>query len=250
VTDWLDTLHRPPAPVARLVCVPYAGGGTHAFAGWPPHLPTGCLVEAVALPGRGRRFREPLADDLLAVAEAVATEVTATRPRPEVPTVLLGHSMGALVAFEAARLLEPGAIDHVIVSGRAAPGTGRTPSGWGDLDDDDAVGLLRSLGGTPPELLDNDELLALSLPVLRADFTMADRYHFQPWPVLHCPLTAIIGERDDHVGRAAAEAWQATTTGPFQLHVVPGDHFFLHTETAAVTGIVTTILPAGVARGL
>ena len=38
------------------------------------------------------------------------------------------------------------------------------------------------------------------------------------------------GLADDHVGREALEAWSEHTTGPFQVRMFPGDHFYINTQ--------------------
>ena len=45
---------------------------------------------------------------------------------------------------------------------------------------------------------------------------------------LACPLTAFGGEADPDVTPADLRLWAERTSGPFRLHVYPGDHFFLH----------------------
>src|SRR5688572_11823589 len=98
---WIVTPRPNRAAAVRLVCLPHAGGGVATFRGWPEQLPA-AEVSIVQLPGRGSRLREPLVDSLVSAADAVADSIAAS---PACPTVLLGHSLGALIAFESARRL-------------------------------------------------------------------------------------------------------------------------------------------------
>lgn len=87
----------------RLLCFPYAGGAAHVYADWRQALPQQVLLQVVQYPGRGARFRDaPLRriDEMaLAVVHALQRD-----PDPR-PLVFFGHSMGALLAFEVARLM-------------------------------------------------------------------------------------------------------------------------------------------------
>jgi surfactin synthase thioesterase subunit len=89
---------RPERGVVRLrvLCFPHAGGGASAFRGWTRDQPPGVDIRAVQLPGREDRIREPFPEDILALCEALL-------PSLDVPYVLVGNSLGALVAFELAR---------------------------------------------------------------------------------------------------------------------------------------------------
>ena len=89
-------------PEARVCCLPRAGGSARDFDDWSGRLGEGIEVAAVQLPGRLNRFREPALTSLIDVAEAAAAELAAGR---DLPLVLFGDCMGALVVFEIARLL-------------------------------------------------------------------------------------------------------------------------------------------------
>merc|ERR1719238_195085 len=49
---------------------------------------------------------------------------------------------------------------------------------------------LRKVGGTPPEVLENRELMELFMPMLRADFKMVDDYCSAESPKVDCPFTS------------------------------------------------------------
>jgi len=66
--SWLVRLRAQPNATARLVCVPYAGGGASAYQAWSGDLPD-VEVWAAELPGRERRFAEPAATSIDEVVE-------------------------------------------------------------------------------------------------------------------------------------------------------------------------------------
>ncbi len=71
-------------------------------------------------------------------------------------------------------------------------------------------------------------MLALFLPILRADLTMLERHRFTADPVLDVPITACGGQNDPQTPPAALEAWRELTTNDFVVRHFPGGHFYLH----------------------
>jgi medium-chain acyl-[acyl-carrier-protein] hydrolase len=165
---------------------------------------------------------------LMPLVKAIAQ---ALLPYLNQPFALFGHSMGALVSFELARLLhrEYGLTpDHLFVSGRSAPHILDRDPPIHALPDAAFIQELRRLNGTPEVVLQNQELMQLLIPILRADFAAIDTYCYQPEPPLHCPVTAFGGLQDTAVSRKHLDAWRTQTIAPFRLQLLPGNHFFLH----------------------
>lgn len=223
----------------RLFCFPYAGGGASIFRTWSAGLPAAVEVQAVQLPGREARWRDPAFRQLAPLADVLAAEI---RPQLDRPAVFFGHSMGAALAFEVTRRLvrAGGPVPvHLLVSGRNAP---RVPD-----DEPPIYGLpraeflaeLRQYAGTPEEVLANDELMDLVEPLLRADFELIETYAYEPdGTSLALPVTAFTGLDDHDVPLAKVEPWAAETAGPFRCHVLPGGHFFLNDHRAELLALV------------
>jgi surfactin synthase thioesterase subunit len=243
---WNPWLPRPnPRPDARLrlLCLPYAGGGPQAFQKWPDRLPADIEVLPVNLPGRGRRFGEPL---YTRIAPLVADLAEAVVPFLDRPYALFGHSMGAVVAFELARRLrerEVRAPVHLFVSGASAP---QLPDNhrFHTLPDDRFLDDVKRLSGLDAEVLANTELVELMLPVLRADFEVAETYMCADAPPLHCPLSVFGGSDDWLVPVDELDPWRVHTTGDCHVVVLPGDHFFLRAEEPALLTMLSSRLRA------
>ncbi len=211
----------------RLFCFPYAGGSAVVFRNWQRSLPASIEVCPVQLPGRGGRTMEPpftsLNDMVAAVAEGL-------RPFLDKPFAFFGHSMGSILSFELARYLrkhyslQP---RHLFLSGRRAPQLPDADPPTYGLPDAEFLEELRRLNGTPQEVLDHPELMALMMPVLRADFAVCQTYEYVPGTPLDSGIT-VFGGLEDKAERADLESWREHTTSQFATLMFPGDHFFLH----------------------
>ena len=171
------------------------------------------------------------ADALVYVGEApVGLELLAANivePR------LFGHSLGALISFELAReLCRQYGVNPVsmFVSSSRAPQLSRPSLVIHTLPDKKFMAELRRLNGTSPEVLENDELMEIILPVLRADFALYENYVYEPDFRFDCPISAFGGLNDRRVTRCDLEGWQDQTSILFSLTMFPGDHFFVNTN--------------------
>lgn len=235
-TDVRDRWVHRPAPLAeprlRLFLLPHAGGGASSFRRWGAGLPAGVEACAVQLPGRENRMGEAAFDRIEPLVDALIEGTAAWRDRP---WAVLGHSNGALLAFEWARRLrdrgDAGPV-HLFASGRRAPDVPSRRAPTAHLPDDAFLDELRALNGIPREVLEHPELMALLLPTLRADVALNEAYVFRAAPPLDVPITALGGTRDEKAARADLEAWGRHTTGPFTLRLFSGDHFFLHADAS------------------
>lgn len=197
---------------------------------WPNEVPATVDIWTAQLPGRGNRIQEPPFTNLSPLVQALAEAIV---PFLDRPFAFFGHSMGAMISFELARILQrrlglkP---DHLFVSGRIAPHIMDTQRRTYDLPEAEFIEELRRLNGTPVEVLEHPELMELMTPLLRADFSVVGTYTYLPGLPLNCPITAFGGLQDPEVSREQLEAWREYTTASFSLHMFPGDHFYLNTK--------------------
>jgi medium-chain acyl-[acyl-carrier-protein] hydrolase len=154
-------------------------------------------------------------------------------PHLERPFAFFGHSLGALVSFELARFLRREyaiRLVHLFVSSHSAPQIPDREPPIHDLPAPDFVEKIRSLDGMPEKVLENGELMALIIPILRADFSMCETYVYQDAEPLDCPISALGGLYDRYVSRADLEAWREQTSAAFSARMFPGGHFYLNRE--------------------
>ncbi|WP_405630459.1 alpha/beta fold hydrolase [Streptomyces sp. NBC_00016] len=235
---WLRRLDAPAGtavPDLQLVCFPHAGGSAGFYRPLAAELADHAEVLGVQYPGRQDRYAEPVVTDVHRLADQVAEVLgqgAGDRPR-----ALLGHSLGAVVAYEVAARLGDSAPVALIVSGRPAPSRIRRTTAH-QLPEDALAEQVMSLGGMDSELLDHPELRSLLLPLIRGDYQASETYRFGGGPALHCPVVAFTGDDDPLTPVADARVWAEHTTGAFRLHVLSGGHFFLNDHWAAVARTV------------
>ena len=238
-SPWFTRARPDPNARLRLFCFPYAGGGAGIYRGWENYLPPGVEIFAVQPPGRGGRFKEPALDRMDSLVAAVAT---AMQPFLDRPIVLFGHSVGAFASFEMAhRLADTFGIhaQHLFVSGARAPQLLRNRKNIHDLSEEDFITELKTLNGTPPEVLENPELMRMVSATLRADFAIAETYRASNKHPLNCPMSVFGGLEDTLAAREDLEAWKVHTTNSFELWQLPGDHFFIHTSDSLILRILS-----------
>jgi surfactin synthase thioesterase subunit len=224
VSRWLP--FAVPECDVRLYCLPHAGGSASTYRVWAGRLGR-VGVCPVQLPGRETRLRETPHTRMETVVGELADVVLADAAGPY---AVYGHSLGALVGFELLReLARRGAPPpvHLVVSGSPAPHADSPdddPSTVG-MTDDQAVALLRRLGGTPEWALTDPTVLRMVLPPFRADFTIKETYAYRPGPPLNVPITALAGTSDPRATPTEMKAWRDQTLGRFRLHTLEGGHF-------------------------
>lgn len=239
--NWIVTPRPSRSPAVRLVLVPHAGGSVATFRGWAERLPI-AEVGVVQLPGRGSRLREPLVSSLTQAAASVVDAITVL---PAYPTVVLGHSLGALIAFEAARGLRDRGwpLLALFVSGRRGPSLPDPLAPISQLPAAEFVAeVRRRYDAVPDAVLGDPDLMQLLLPGLRADFAMLESYQYESRPPLMCPVVACGGAGDPHASRDDLEAWRHETRGRFSVHTFGRGHFYFQEEREAVTALIANQL--------
>jgi surfactin synthase thioesterase subunit len=217
----------------KLYCLPHSGASAMVYSRWRRKLPAWLCIHPVELPGRGLRMNEPLQQDISALVTQLAAEIRQDISlNPNQPYALLGHSLGSLLAFELAHALPKiGCAAPVVLfaSGTAAP-TRR--EGYDDdfkepKTDEMLMDDLRSLQGTPEDVLANQELMALTLPVMRADYLLCGGYQYEHHNIkLMCPVHVLAG-KTDKATHEQLNAWQQETLADFSLTMFDGGHFFI-----------------------
>ncbi len=237
-SPWFERLSPAAKPSLLLLCFPYAGGSAQIFRKWQRYFPSSIDICLVHLPGRGRRIGERPLTRLAPLVEAIADAIPEDIQQP---FALFGHSLGALISFELSRELRRRNRKtplQLFLSGRSAAHMSSSDAPTYNLPNDEFIAEIRRLNGTPQPLLDDPETQELFLPLLRADFEMADTYKYFPEDPLACPLTIYGGLQDTDVPIGNLRAWGSETSGSCKVRVFPGDHFFIHSSEAGFLNVL------------
>ena len=241
-SKWFHVPQPKANPSLRLFCFSYAGGGPAIYHSWPNDLPSEIELIAIQLPGRGARMGEPALDCFEQLVPALEEAI---RPYLDRPFAFFGHSMGAKLAFELARYLRhlgrPQPV-HLFASGSRAPQEPRNRPNIHAMPREQFRNELRELNGTPSEILDNNELMSLVEPTLRADFKAIELYRYADEKPLSMAISAYGGDRDEGVNKEQLLSWRLQTTGSFYAQILPGDHFFINTAKAVLLHQVSNTL--------
>lgn len=231
----------------RLFCFPYAGGGAWVYRKWKESLIDEVDLYSIQLPGRENRIDEVPITSMPTMRARLAEEIA---PYLDKPCVFFGHSLGSLIAFECARELRKRDLplpQRMIVSGRRAPHIERDGEPWHRMSDIDLMAQVRSMGGTPDGVLENNELRALFMPLLRADFNLNEAYECSNEAPLPVVATMFRGTNDATTSSAQAEEWRRHFSSPVRFVEYDGGHFFIDSHFSAVIGQVNAELAAALA---
>ncbi|MEU9250397.1 alpha/beta fold hydrolase [Streptomyces sp. NPDC048270] len=234
---WVRRSHPAPDSGIRLVCLPHAGGSASFYFPMSKALAPAVEVLAIQYPGRQDRRHEPNVPSLPDLADRIFAAVGGLDDKP---LALFGHSMGAVLAYEVALRMQDAGLPspvRLFTSGRRAPSCERD-EGVHTQSDEHMVAELRKLSGTSAAMLNDPELLEMIMPAIRSDYRAVETYRYEPGRRLDCPVTVITGDSDPRVSVDEAAAWEDHTTGPTDLHVLPGGHFYLVEQSTRVAALL------------
>lgn len=216
-------------PGRTLVCIPYAGGSSGSFTRLARHLPPSWRVVAGEATHR----------DGASLGDAADAWWKAIRPYLSDGAVLLGHSIGAVLAAEVAGVAgaELGRAQIVLSALPVWPGPGMSEL----LSDDDAtvVAKLLRTGLLPRTSLTPEEITRLLLPRFRRDLALAPT----GWKgTLTAPVHLLVGTND---ALCPLDAITARVRGDLvaSTHAINGDHYFVATSAAQTASVLNGMFP-------
>lgn len=202
---------------------PYGGGSAASYRSYVNAFPRDVgQVVAVEIPGRGKRSHEEYAKSIQQCAALALQEIDT-----ESQTYILhGHCMGALLAFEAIKLIEASGRQlpiFMVASGRNAPEhindwLRRVP----EMDDRSLFKELQEFGGIPRGL--SFAMAQHFLTVLRNDQAMIREY--DPGDTRISVPILVLASRDDKMTNPSGLAdWEDYTSKFVSIEWLDGQHY-------------------------
>jgi len=271
--------------IANLITFHWVGGDKNAFRAFARDWEAaGICVWSFVLPGRTIASAKDFSIDEYAsmfidnlkVLTMKASPPESSKPinesvfPPSVPLILLGHSLGGILAYESARrlFLEKAKfaaygiqLNHIIISSIQTPSIltrmnlhEATKTTYHTLDENDLLNHIRKLGGMPPGV-DSGFIIA-KMPIIRSDFSTYHSYqqhravkfiethtlesgksmNARPHEMLlpdraDCDITTFAGATDAMVDALTMmSSWHEHTTGDHVHVTFSGSHFYLLEE--------------------
>lgn len=258
MTASLAPLSKPAASGGTcVVFFPHAGGSPRFFRHHADRLSAlapGVRTFGALYPGRDQRPADPSIRTIGQLAAGITADLDAEVGTGNTNFVLVGHSMGAFVAYETARLLQNAGAPQVtlVASGqdspslvadrRADPEYAEPPS---FTDEELEADVLRQ-NPAAAEAWAVPELRDFFLPVVRYDYSLLYGYH--PSPGTGTPagritsVAVIVGEQDEEVDHLQLGRWQEVAERPITRRTAQGSHFYLEAPDHQLVDLITLLL--------
>lgn len=213
----------------QLFIFPHAGGSDLSYLSLERKLQVTGTTFTICYPGRAKRFSEPFANDIPALARDCMDIIMLNRQH-DLPMVFLGHSLGALVAYETMKCIRTSGAalpELVFLTGRSGPCEAPVNMGRHKLSDEELIIYLSAMGGIPDNLLTNPDFISFFLPVIRNDLRLNDTYKYCEDTKFDIPFVMLNGSNDNIASSQALLSWQKETIGMCSHEFLEGGHFFL-----------------------
>lgn len=229
----------------NLICFPHAGAGASMFNEWK-ELSNEINIIAVQLPGREKKFIEPLYKDVNEAIDGLLTEITSEIDY-SIPVVIFGHCLGSLLSFELAHRLvleNTLKIKHLFISGCSGP-YNRDKVDKNTLSDNEFINNIESITGYKHPALENPAMRDLVLPILKADVEMNDKYTPSQNSPLEIPITTIRGKDDQLVSPDQIKLWENASSSNVSHYELSGNHMYIMDSAQDLINIINKTLNTG-----
>ena len=222
-----------------LFCIPYAGCSASMFNIFNGKIP-GVQIVPLDYAGKGVRIGEPMHSRIAGAVEDCAASVIHHGNFSNYS--LFGYSMGGVIAYETALLLNKTNVNlphNIILAACEPPDSimdGHTS--YMAMSDAEFIEYLISTGGIDSELTALPEFLDLFLPIIRNDHVLLEFY--EPTKC-ETPLSVAfhVAYSDDERN---ASGWRRYTSVKCDLTHFDGGHFFIRDNPGGVCKYIEDVL--------
>lgn len=217
-------------------CFPHAGGLSHAYRDFQNLNDERLEYCPLDIAGHGKRANEKLCTDFCEIVEDLYIQIRSVLS-PNKKFVLMGHSMGAWLAYEMAyKLLKEHDISPmVLVLSSNVPSEYSNENVILDRDEETTIGRLIEKYPNLETCFNDDMLRDFFYPIFVADYKAIDDYLTKDLRgrKVTSNIYGIKGTNDT-INTSAFMHWQDYTTGVFFEDELTGDHFALYNHVKYV----------------
>lgn len=221
---FLKKRSEPILETVQLLAVPYAAGSLNSYQQMKKL--SGYELLSYEMPGRARRYAES-GYTMQDVVEEIVKTIDFAKPY-----LLFGHSMGAFIAYETCAYIERLQLklpEKLIVSGQIPPDSVQAQLYEKEMTYQATLSYLKSMGGTPDEVLQNEELIHYYAKILKDDFSLLKHY-FQDGcsASIETDIAVWCGKDDAMISTSEVRKWHQATAGRCTITDFEGGHFFIN----------------------
>lgn len=227
----------------KVFLIPYAGASSYAYYKYKKLFPEELSPVFLELAGRGRRSEESFYTSIYSAGEDIA-EIIIDHTK-DCDYIIFGHSMGALIAYEAYYKL----IDfnwkkplHMFISGQKPPHLIQPDILIPQYSEETFLGIVEKYGGLPEEFYD-EKIKSTFLPVLRADFKILGEYQWmKKSKKVMCDITILYGDEDQNIVENEITCWSEYAGQEMEFYKFEGDHFFIQNHFSKIISIMQDVI--------
>lgn len=224
----------------KVFLIPYAGASSFAYSGWKNSFDTNKFDPyIVELAGRGIRghvdFYQNFDEAAKDIAKTIAWQL-------EGDYIIFGHSMGALLAFEAYYELMNMGISlpkHIFFSGRVAPHLKSNNEKIYLYGDERFLRIVSLYGGLPEKFCQPD-IRKVFLPILRSDFQLLCDYVYQDKKEkIESNISILMGNQDFSTQVSEVVQWERYAGKGCHFYQFSGGHFFINEACTEIIRLIS-----------
>lgn len=234
-----------PAPAARLFCFHCAGGSPYAYAPWTKYISDQMEVYPFQMAGRCGRIQEPYSRSLETAAQEAAAVIQSYADQK---ILFTGHSMGGVVAYHTAYLLQTQygiSVDQLFLTASAPDMSHTLRTLYADsIHAEDAAfcDMLLQFGAIDRKVLKVSNFQEQFLPMIRSDFLLLEQYQADCKQKIDSAITVYYGDQDRLVQEDSCQKWTAFTTGAVHINRCSGNHFFIKQHMQEICEAINTCI--------
>lgn len=215
----------------RVYCFNHAGGSASSYYHLMKNISGAVEIVPVELAGHGSRMDEPFERDWDSLVNDCCDAVLQLQSASKKPFVLLGCSLGALIAFRCALRLEKlgTPAQRLILCAHSAPQL-PVPGYKSSMGIEMLPEEVMKLGGLSEELIRSEEFHKYFLPIIFLDYQLHDSFKYQGERLMKTPVDSFYGSGDIYFGRDSMLAWSSAVEGGVSCTEIEGNHFFAYSS--------------------